>query len=62
MAKLRVTQTRSCIGRNERQRATLRHLGLRRMNATVVVDDNPIMRGMIKKVEHMVAVAPAGDE
>jgi large subunit ribosomal protein L30 len=54
--KLKVTQIRSAIGRNHKQRETLRGLGLRRMNQSVVVDNAPAFRGMIKKVIHLVHV------
>ncbi len=56
MSKLRVTWVKSAIGSNERQRATLRGLGLRRLNQTVAVSDAPAVRGMIRKVLHLVRV------
>lgn len=56
MAKLKITRTRSDIGRPERQRLTLRHLGLRKMNQSVVREDTPETRGMIDKVQHLVSV------
>ena len=56
MAKLKITRTRSDIGRNERQRATMRHLGLHKMRSSVIRDDTPALRGMIEKVQHMVRV------
>ena len=54
--KLKVTQLRSQIGRPDTQRRTLKGLGLRGPNSTVVVDNTPSFRGMIKKVIHLVAV------
>ena len=54
--KLRVTQVRSAIGFDRRQRATLRGLGIRRMNHTVELEDTPAVRGMITKVSHLVRV------
>jgi large subunit ribosomal protein L30 len=54
--KLKVTQVHSTIGRTETQRATIRGLGLGKLMRTVVVDDTPSMRGMIKKVIHLVRV------
>lgn len=54
--KLKITRIRSDIGRPERQRATMRHLGLRKMNDTVVREDSAPLRGMIEKVAHMVKV------
>ena len=57
MAKqLKVTQLRSQIGRPEKQRKILAGLGLRGPNRSVVVDNTPSFRGMIKKVIHLVQV------
>jgi large subunit ribosomal protein L30 len=56
MAQLKVTQTRSEIGGTKAQRESLRSLGLRRIGQTVVKDDRPEIRGMIKTVHHLVAV------
>ena len=42
--------------RRRDQRATVRSLGLRRMNAQAQVDDNAVIRGMLKKVRHLVQV------
>lgn len=56
MARLKVTQLRSGIGRQRRQRETLRTLGLRRINDVVVKDDRPEIRGMIFTVDHLVQV------
>jgi large subunit ribosomal protein L30 len=57
--KLAVTWVRSAIGRQARQRITIRGLGLRRLNQTVEVPDTPAVRGMIQKVIHLVRVEPA---
>lgn len=54
--KIRVTWVRSAIGTDRRQRATLRGLGLRRMNQTVELVDHPAVRGMVGKVQHLVRV------
>lgn len=54
--KLKVTQVRSGIGRSKHQNRVLEGLGLRRLNKSVVVDDTPSFRGMIKKVIHLVKV------
>ena len=54
--KLEITLTRSVIGRPEDQRVTVRTLGLKKLHQTVVQDDNPAIRGMIKKVSHLVTV------
>lgn len=54
--KLVVTYVKSCIGYNEKQKGTIRALGFRKLNQTVVHDDNPVIRGMVNKVSHLVAV------
>jgi len=54
--KLKVTQIRSTIGRQGRQHAILVGLGLRKLNQSVVVDNTPSFRGMVKKVLHLVTV------
>ncbi|MFN5843647.1 MAG: 50S ribosomal protein L30 [Bacteroidota bacterium] len=59
MAKLRITQTKSAIKRPERQKRTLRALGITKLNQTVELDDTPQVLGMIKKVEHMLIVEKA---
>jgi large subunit ribosomal protein L30 len=55
-SKLKVTQTRSGIGRPASQRLVLKGLGLRGPHSHVVVANTPSFRGMIKKVLHLVAV------
>jgi len=57
--KLRVTQTRSTIAQCARNRAVIKGLGLRRIGQSVVVDNTPAFRGMIKKVIHLVRVEDA---
>lgn len=52
--KIKVTQVRSVIGTKESHRATVRGLGLRRMNHTVELVDTPEVRGMINKVSYLV--------
>lgn len=54
--RVRVRQVKSAIGYDRRQRATLRGLGLRRLNHSVEVEDTPAVRGMIRAVAHLVAV------
>jgi len=54
--KLKVVQVKSEIGRPERQRAVLRGLGLRGPGRSVVVENTPAFRGMVKKVIHLVTV------
>lgn len=57
MAKqLQITLTRSLIGRNQDQKATVEALGLRKIRQTVVKTDNAAIRGMIFKVKHLVEV------
>jgi large subunit ribosomal protein L30 len=56
MSKLKITYTKSSIGYNKRQKATVQALGLRKLNQAVEHDDTPIIRGMVKKVEHLVSV------
>jgi large subunit ribosomal protein L30 len=56
MAKLKVTQRRSVIGRPRDQKDTVRRLGLKRINDSIVKDDRPEIRGMIGKVSHLVTV------
>ncbi len=53
---LRITLTRSPTGYPERQKRTVRALGLRRMHQTVEQADTPVVRGMIAKVVHLVKV------
>ncbi|MCU0673325.1 MAG: 50S ribosomal protein L30 [Myxococcota bacterium] len=55
-AKLKVTQIKSTIGRPEKQEKILVGLGLRGLHRSVVVDNTPAFRGMIKKVLHLVTV------
>jgi large subunit ribosomal protein L30 len=54
--KIKVTQVRSTIGFNKKQRDVIRSLGLRRIRHTIEVPDTPAVRGMIHKVRHLVTV------
>lgn len=54
MAQLKVTQIRSGIGTKPNHRATLKALGLKRIGDTVVKEDRPEIRGMVKMVRHLV--------
>jgi large subunit ribosomal protein L30 len=56
MATIKVTQTGSPIRRTSDQRATLVGLGLNKMHKTRELEDTPAVRGMIRKVHHMVEV------
>jgi large subunit ribosomal protein L30 len=62
MAKLRITYTKSAIGYSKDQKETVRSLGLRKLNSSVVQDDSPSIRGMLFKVRHLVSFEEvAGD-
>ncbi|MBN1935824.1 MAG: 50S ribosomal protein L30 [Anaerolineae bacterium] len=56
MTKLRVKYVKSVISYTDRQKGTLRALGLKRLGDEVEVQDNPVMRGMVRKVSHLVQV------
>lgn len=56
--KVEIKQVRSGIGHSWRMRATLEALGLRHHQATVVKQDSPSLRGMIKHVRHLIQVTP----
>lgn len=56
MAKLRITYHKSTIGYTERQKATIKALGFRKLNQTVEREDTPAIRGMINKISHLVYV------
>lgn len=59
MGDLRITLIRSSIGHKEEQKRTIRALGLRRLGQTVIRGDSPEVRGMIRKVKHLVSVEEA---
>ncbi|HZK17838.1 MAG TPA: 50S ribosomal protein L30 [Clostridia bacterium] len=56
MARLKITLIKSLIGRPERQRATVKALGLNKLNSSVTRDKSSVVEGMVKKVEHLVEV------
>lgn len=56
MKRVKITQTKSRIGQDPRQRATLDALGLKRMHQTVEHEATPQIEGMIKKVKHLIKV------
>ena len=56
MAKIKITQVRSKIGRPERQKKTLQALGLQRIRHTVEHEATPQILGMVTKVRHLVTV------
>ena len=59
--KLKITLVRSGINRPAQHKATIERLGLRKLNASVIVPDNSSVRGMIRSVSHLVRVE-SGDE
>ncbi len=59
MAKIKVTLTRSVIGRPQNQREIVKGLGLTHVSSSVVVPDNAAMRGAIRKINHLVGVQEA---
>jgi large subunit ribosomal protein L30 len=56
VGKLKVTQVRSAVDRGARQRGTVRALGIKRVGHSVVHEDKPEIRGMIRAVQHLVRV------
>jgi large subunit ribosomal protein L30 len=56
MAKIRITQIKSVIDRNERQKKTIVALGLKKINHSVEVEATPAIIGMVRAVNHLVAV------
>ena len=58
-SKLKVTQTRSLISQCKKNRVVVKGLGLSRIGKSVIVENTPAFRGMIKKVIHLVKVEEA---
>lgn len=56
MAQLKITWTKSCIGKPQNQRKVVQALGLRRLHQTVTHGDTPTIRGMVNKVSHLLTV------
>lgn len=56
MAKIKITQIKSVIDRSERQKRTMQALGLTKISSSVEVEANPAIIGMVKKVNHLVAI------
>lgn len=56
MAKLRITWVKSAIGYNQKQKLTIKALGLHRLHHVVEHADTPVIRGMISKVSHLVRI------
>jgi large subunit ribosomal protein L30 len=59
MAKVKITQVKSTINRPKRQKATIKALGLGRINKSVEVEETPQILGMINKVSHLVNITKA---
>ncbi len=56
VGRIEITQVRSGIGRKTKHRATLRALGIKRHQHSVIQDDTPAIRGMVNQISHMVSV------
>lgn len=56
MSKLKVTQVKSTIGEKPAARETVRSLGLKRIGDTVIKEDKPEIRGMVRSVKHLIMV------
>ena len=56
MKKIKITQVKSGIDRSDRQKLTLKALGLNKLNASKEVEVTPQILGMVKKVTHLVKV------
>lgn len=54
--KLKITQIKSTIGYREKTRLTIEALGLGKLHKTVILPDNPAIRGMIDKIPHLLEV------
>jgi large subunit ribosomal protein L30 len=59
MAQVKVTQIKSAIGCKPKQRGTLRALGLRGIGQSNVIEDGPVLQGMLSRVPHLVSVEEA---
>ena len=62
MAKIAITWKKSAIGYESSQKRAIEGLGLRRLNQTVIHEDSPSIMGVVKKVSHLVTVAPVEDD
>ena len=56
MAKVKITQVKSIIDRSKRQKDTIKALGLRKINHSVVHELTPQIEGMLKKVDHLIKI------
>ena len=59
MAQVKITQVKSVIDRSQRQKDTVKALGLKKINHTVIKEVNPQIQGMIDKVAHLLKVEEA---
>jgi len=59
MAKIKITLIKSPIACLSKQKKNVEALGLSKLNSSKIHEDNPVIRGMIKQVVHMVKVDPA---
>ncbi len=62
MPKLKITLLKSPIGYAQNQKDTVRSLGFKKMQQTVIHEDNPVVRGMIHKVKHLVIAEQISEE
>ena len=62
MAQIKITWTKSYIGRPENQRKVIEALGLKRLHHSVTHGDTPTIRGMVNKVSHLLAVEEVAEE
>ena len=56
MAKIKITKIRSTIGQSERVEKNLEALGLKKINSSTVVEETPSIKGILRKVNHLVKV------
>tara|TARA_B100000959_G_C14483675_1_gene420260 strand:- start:41 stop:223 length:183 start_codon:yes stop_codon:yes gene_type:complete len=54
--KIKITQIKSCIGYNKKTKATVKALGLKKLNSCVIINDSESLRGMVNKISHLVSV------
>jgi len=62
MSRLRITWKKSAIGYNRNQKKVVKALGFHSLNGVVEHNDSPQIRGMIKKIEHLLEVEEIGQE
>ncbi|MEM8527269.1 MAG: 50S ribosomal protein L30 [Bacteroidota bacterium] len=59
MGKIKITQVKSVIDRSKKQKDTMKALGLKKMNQSVVHEESPQLLGMVAKINHLVTVEKA---